>query len=230
MNWNVNYKFVRRCRTLSGVANPPMTVTPNRRGAQSRQTVLDAAERVMAQQGYANATINDIVKESGIPISSVYHYFGSKDGVLLAVMERGAERFFAGLADPTERFGTPLEHLAAMAAGLVHALENHPDFLKLVIVMSAQPPAGDAALAREVVTRVRDHALKRLRKQLALAFDLDPRSATVGRLARFSLAVIDGSFIACQADASVKLATLIEPMPGALLAMYAAERKETRAG
>jgi AcrR family transcriptional regulator len=29
-----------------------------------------------------------VVAESGIPMSSVYHYYGSKDGILLAVMER----------------------------------------------------------------------------------------------------------------------------------------------
>ena len=196
-------------------------VTPNRRGARSRETVLDAAERVMAEHGYAGASINVIVKEAGIPISSVYHYFGSKDGVLLAVMERGAERFFAALPDIDERLGTPEEHLTAVGQLLVTALAEHPDFLKLVVVMAAQPPAGEAAHAREVVTRVRDMALRRLRKQLALAFDDNPRSARIGRLARFCLAIIDGAFIATQADSNVKLASFIDPMPAALVALQA---------
>lgn len=195
-------------------------VTPNKRGAQSRETVLDAAERVMAEHGYADATINAIVKEAGIPISSVYHYFGSKDGVLLAVMERGADRFFAGLPDPDQRIGSPEQHLTAMTATLIAALNEHPDFLKLVVVMAAQPPAGEATHAHEVVTRVRDHALRRLRKQLALAFDADPRGAEIGRLARFCLAVIDGAFIAHQADPHVKLTALVGPLPGALVAMH----------
>jgi len=198
-------------------------VTPNRRGTRSRESVLDAAERVMAEQGYAGASINAIVKEAGIPISSVYHYFGSKDGVLLAVMERGANRFFADLPEVDERIGTtPQDHLAAMTAVLEAALDEHPDFLKLVVVMAAQPPAGEAAHAREVVTRIRDEALRRLRKHLALAFDLDPRSRIVGRLARFSLAVVDGAFIAQQADPHVKLANLVEHMPVALVSMQAA--------
>lgn len=79
------------------------------------------------------------------------------------------------------------------------AEREHPNFLKLVIVMATQPPAGDAAHAHEVVTRVRDEALRRLRKQVAIAFGLEPRSNVVGRLARFSLALIDGAFIAKQA-------------------------------
>jgi AcrR family transcriptional regulator len=199
-------------------------VTPNRRGARSRETVLDAAERVMAEHGYAGASINAIVKEAGIPISSVYHYFGSKDGVLLAVMERGANRFFDDLPDPDERIGSAADHLSAVIGVSVAALEEHPDFLKLVVVMAAQPPAGEAAHAHEVVTRVRDQALRRLRKQLGLAFDRDPRSALIGRLARFSLAVVDGAFIAAQADPHVSVASLVEQVPAALVAMEAAAR------
>ena len=74
-------------------------VTPNRRGVKSRELVLDAAERVMAEHGFEAATLACVVEEAGIPMSSVYHYFGSKDGILLAVMERGADRFFAELPD-----------------------------------------------------------------------------------------------------------------------------------
>ena len=86
-------------------------VTPNRRGMKSRELVLDAAERVMAEHGFEAATLARVVEEAGIPLSSVYHYYGSKDGILLAVMERGAERFFADLPDsePAARTsrGTP---------------------------------------------------------------------------------------------------------------------------
>ena len=79
---------------------PNAEVTPNRRGARSREAVLDAAERLIAEQGYEAATVAALVKEAGIPASSIYHYFGSKDGVLLAVMERGAEPLLRGAAGP----------------------------------------------------------------------------------------------------------------------------------
>ena len=81
-------------------------VTPNRRGARSREAVLDAAERLIADQGYDAATIAALVDEAGLPASSIYHYFGSKQGVLLAVMERGAERYFASLPDFERRDGS----------------------------------------------------------------------------------------------------------------------------
>lgn len=197
------------------------TVTPNKRGAKSRETVLDAAERVMAEHGYEAATLALIVEEAGIPVSSVYHYFGSKDGVLLAVMERGAQRFFETLPPLDERVGTPAEHLALSAAAVRYALEQHPDFLRLVVVMATQPPKKSAQLAQEVVERVRGEALKRLRAQAAIAFGINPRSKVADRLARFGLALIDGAFVAHQADPKVALADVFDLVPAALVAAHA---------
>lgn len=58
---------------------------------KSRELVLDAAERVMAEHGFEAAAVARVVAEAGIPLSSVYHYYGSEDGTLLAVMEQNAE-------------------------------------------------------------------------------------------------------------------------------------------
>jgi len=198
-------------------SNP--AVTPNKRGARSRQIVLDAAERVIAAQGYATASLASIVEEAGIPMSSMYHYFGSKEGVLLAVAERGAERFYASLPDAVERTGTPEEHLKTVLDTSVAALENQSDFLRLVLVMEVQPPPDTAREVQTVVRRMRDEALSRLREQIAIAFDISPRSTVAKRLAQFTLAAIDGAFIATQGDRRVTLGHLLRYLPAALVAM-----------
>lgn len=196
------------------------TVTPNRRGAKSREAVLDAAERVMASRGYDAATVAAIVEESGIPMSSVYHYYGSKEGVLLAVMERGAERFFEELPEVDERLGEPLEHLELVLASLKISLARNPDFLRLVVVMATQPRVGPAAKeVQEVVARVREQALERLRTQLALAFDLRPSSRQTKRLAQLCLALIDGGFVALQAGDVRSLDEVFDQVPAGLVAM-----------
>src|SRR6188472_3606000 len=87
------------------------STTPNKRGTRSREVVLDAAERLMAEHGYEAATVAALVDEAGIPPSSIYHYFGSKEGVLLAVMERGAMRFFEALPEVDRRIGSQAEHV-----------------------------------------------------------------------------------------------------------------------
>ena len=192
-------------------------VTPNRRGMKSRELVLDAAERVMAEHGFEAATLARVVEEAGIPMSSVYHYYGSKDGILLAVMERGAERFFDDLPIPNRRLGRPAEHLATVFSTAARTLERHPNFLRLLIVFAVQPPARAGGEIEDVVTRVRRLGLDHLREQIALAFGDDPNSPVTIRLARIALAAIDGAFVASQADPAVTLEELLEPLVPAVV-------------
>jgi AcrR family transcriptional regulator len=206
-------------------------VTPNRRGMRSRELVLDAAERVMAEHGYEAATLARVVEEAGIPLSSVYHYYGSKDGILLAVMERGAERFFADLPVWNGRVGRPAEHLRTVLATAARTLERHPSFLRLLIVFAVQPPARADGEIETVVERVRRQGLERMREQIALAFGDDPASPVTLRLARIALATIDGAFVASQADGTGTLEDLLEPLAPALVAVRRAllsrPRRET---
>jgi AcrR family transcriptional regulator len=185
---------------------------------KSRELVLDAAERVMAEDGFEAATIARVVKEAGIPLSSVYHYYGSKDRILLAVMERGAERFFADLPAAQRRLGRPPEHLARVFSTAARTLERHPSFLRLLIVFAAQPPAAAGGEVQAVVARVRELALERLRTEIGLAFGNDPGSPVTDHLARFALAAFDGGFVASQADPAVTLERLLEPLAPAIVA------------
>ena len=196
-------------------------VTPNRRGARSREVVLNAAERLMAEHGYEAATTSAIVKAAGIPISSVYHYFGSKNGILLAVMERGAQRFFAALDLPTERVGTSEEHLHLAGAAVQKALQEHPSFLRLLLVLSMQPAVHDEHDTRKVVRQVRDQALAGLRAQFALALGADPDGDAAATLARFALAMFDGAFVAGQADDPDALSQVLDHLPTAILTLSA---------
>jgi AcrR family transcriptional regulator len=207
----------------SGIASsltPPTTVTPNHRGARSRELVLDAAQSLMSEHGYEAATVAALVERAGIPASSIYHYFGSKEGVLLAVMERGAERFFAELPIPDRRVGSRLEHLRALVQTSAATLTRHPDFLRILVVMAAQPLGAGEGEVHVVVNRVRELALVRLRDQMGIVFGVDPRSDAADELARFALAAFDGAFIAQQSQPDVTVAALLAHLPAALVAVH----------
>ena len=149
-------------------------------------------------------------------------YYGSKDGILLAVMERGAERFFAGLPDPDRRTGSATRHFSQVVSTAVDRLKQHPNFLRLLIVFAIQPPRTNNGQVAAVVGHVREMALQRLRKQIAIAFGDDPRSAATYQLARFALAAFDGAFVASQADGAVTLEDLLEPLGPAVVAVHRA--------
>ena len=218
MYWSVNSNLFDMLLRMA----TPADVRPNRRGMRSRELVLDAAERVMAEHGFEAATLARVVEEAGIPLSSVYHYYGSKDGILLAVMERGAERFFDDLPIPNRRLGRPAAHLAAVLSTTARTLERHPNFLRLLIVFAVQPPARAGGEIEAVVTRVRQLGLDRLREQIALAFGDDPNSPVTIRLARIALAAVDGAFVASQADPAVTLEDLLEPLVPAIVGAHRA--------
>jgi AcrR family transcriptional regulator len=201
-------------------------VTPNRRGARSRELVLDAAERLMAEKGYGAATVAALVEEAGIPPSSVYHYFDSKEGVLLAVMERGAERFFAMLPDFDTRVGSQTDRLQALVEAVAATLERNPDFLRILVVMATQPVNAEGGEVHRVVDRVREMALKRLRAQMQIVFGLDHDNAEADHLARFALAAFDGAFVAHQSDPEVHLGDLLRHLPAALIAVRRASQGE----
>lgn len=82
----------------------------------TRDQILDAAERLFGARGYADVTISQICEASGLPVGSVYHHFGSKSGVLRAVLERGTTEFFEAVPTVDDLTGPPLERLAAYYA------------------------------------------------------------------------------------------------------------------
>jgi AcrR family transcriptional regulator len=50
--------------------------------------ILDAAERLFAEHGFAGASLRDIVRVAGVNLATVYYYFQSKEGLMGAVIER----------------------------------------------------------------------------------------------------------------------------------------------
>ncbi len=68
--------------TLTAV--PP---AKTRRGALTRQRLVEAAATVFAEYGYSSARIADMVRMAGISHGNFYRHFPGKDEILLAVLE-----------------------------------------------------------------------------------------------------------------------------------------------
>jgi AcrR family transcriptional regulator len=65
--------------------------TPTRRWARTdatQQRILDAATEVFSKRGFSGATMADIVDLSRASIGSIYHHFGGKKELFLAIYER----------------------------------------------------------------------------------------------------------------------------------------------
>jgi AcrR family transcriptional regulator len=67
---------------------PVEKLTPERRRQMTRDVLLDAAEEVFVRRGVPGAAIEEIAAEAGFSRGAIYAHFGSKDDLLLAVMDR----------------------------------------------------------------------------------------------------------------------------------------------
>lgn len=61
-------------------------------------SILDAGARVLDNVGFRNATMSEISLESGLPYATIYQYFGCKEDIYLAWLERFMEESFFELA------------------------------------------------------------------------------------------------------------------------------------
>jgi len=64
-------------------------VAVSRRNAVStRQQLLDAARAVLQRDGVAALSTRSVGAEAGVNLSLIHYYFGSRDGLLLAILEQ----------------------------------------------------------------------------------------------------------------------------------------------
>jgi AcrR family transcriptional regulator len=166
-------------------------------GAESRARILAAASALMTERGFSGTSISAVSERSGLPSSSIYWHFGSKEGLLAAVVEEGAQRWFDGLPRWEALEGRPLERGRQMMEATARALETHPEFLRLLFLIALERRDIDAdSLA--AIARVRGMARKGLERTadaiLAAAGLPDPRPVAA-ETASLALAMIDGIFL-----------------------------------
>ncbi len=86
------------------------------RTAETQRALLDAAREVFTEQGFAGANIADVVERAGSSVGSLYHHFGGKSELFVALWrefeqaqeeaasEAVAQAKLAGVTDPFELF------------------------------------------------------------------------------------------------------------------------------
>jgi AcrR family transcriptional regulator len=179
---------------------PPSARTTVRQsqGVRSREEILDAAERLMGARGYAGTSISALAGASGLPPSSIYWHFGSKAGVLSAVMERGSKRFFsASIPNGKDQSLAPPERLRRMMQLASASMRDHSQYLRLFVLLLLGVEGDDTQ--QDVVTRVRDEGRKLLDHGLTWAYQ--PWGEAVAqdvcqRVGDLAQALLDGIFLA----------------------------------
>lgn len=72
-----------------------------RRHAETRTQIADAAVRLFIERGFAETTMDDVAEAAGVSRRTVYRHFPSKDDLVFEQPRRWLQHFNATIADPT---------------------------------------------------------------------------------------------------------------------------------
>jgi AcrR family transcriptional regulator len=150
--------------------------------------MLDAARDLLLERGSASATVEAIANLSGAPTGSIYHRFGSRDGLLTRLWIRAVYRSQASFLAALEHEDPRAAALAA-AQSILAFCEQEPADARLLVSFRREDlirtaPSGQLADELEELNRPVEAAV------VALARRLYGRS-TRAALNRTLLAVFD---------------------------------------
>jgi AcrR family transcriptional regulator len=103
------------------------------RKAATRARLLDAAARVYAARGFAGATLDDVAEQAGLTKGAVYGHFGSKDNLLVALMEEYLAAEIAEQVALFDRHETTWKRPLAGSDRWMQELDEAPDAFRLLV-------------------------------------------------------------------------------------------------
>ncbi|QEU83167.1 TetR/AcrR family transcriptional regulator [Streptomyces subrutilus] len=77
----------------------PLRRTPvQQRSADRLARILDACAELLDETGYENLSTRAVAQRAGVPIGSVYRFFGNKRALAIALAQRNLDRYATGIA------------------------------------------------------------------------------------------------------------------------------------
>ena len=176
--------------------SPGDAPAPRKRDAErTRKAIMAAALKEFSQAGFAGARIERIVKAAKCNIRMLYHYFGDKKGLYLAVLEAAYVDLRAREAELKIDFDKPLEGLLELQRFTFDYFEKNPKFEGLLrnenlmqgkFVSQSRMVTETAFPLRRTIERLIDSG----QRQGLFGPNLDPVQlyVTIAALSRFHLA------------------------------------------
>jgi AcrR family transcriptional regulator len=93
------------------VRGPSRGRGPGRRAGRRKIAVLEAACRVIAERGADATRFADVAAESGVPISTLQYYFGSREDLLVAAFQHASSAEMTALEADVAAISDPWEQL-----------------------------------------------------------------------------------------------------------------------
>ena len=114
---------------------------------RSNDRILKKALELFSDKGYDATSVREICEAAGITKPTLYHFYGSKEGVYRALVEGALERFRADILRALSGETSLREQLGRVARAYVDAAAREPDLARFLMALSHNPqhsaPATD---------------------------------------------------------------------------------------
>ncbi|MEU3775310.1 TetR/AcrR family transcriptional regulator [Streptomyces sp. NPDC032472] len=126
------------------------------RGEATVELLLAAALRVYAESGQQGFTVNAVTASSGVSLGSLYHHFGSFDGLAAALYTRCMGRLFADLTAAVTRARTARTGVKALVGAYLKFTREQRD---AALFLHASAYSGYLAVHAEEIRAAREEQL-----------------------------------------------------------------------
>jgi TetR/AcrR family transcriptional regulator, cholesterol catabolism regulator len=92
-----------------------------------REAIVDTSARLFARQGYHATGLNELCDANDLGKGALYHYIGSKEGLLAAIHDRVMDEVLRGADRVAEAGGSPSAQLEMLGDELLDVIHRYPD-------------------------------------------------------------------------------------------------------
>jgi TetR/AcrR family transcriptional regulator, cholesterol catabolism regulator len=111
------------------VASRPTRPALRARYDRRQQDVVVAAARLFAQRGYDQTSVPDLARDLGLATGSLYHYFGSKEQLLIEICDQLMDPLLERARDLTTLDAAPEQRLRELVRLWVAHVVDHRDHM-----------------------------------------------------------------------------------------------------
>ena len=144
-----------------------------------KQTICDAAMKVVARKGINDVTVQDIADEAGVAKGTIYIYFKSRDEILARTMDGATEQLLEKLSAACQSCRGFRDVLERRVRTQLQHFEENRDFFRMYLAMAE--PLGEKRLRKHASYQTYLAQLEELLREAIARKEI--RDAGVERLA-----------------------------------------------
>lgn len=116
----------------------------------TKQNILESGLEVFSRKGYAATRVEDIAEQANVTTGAIYHHFGGKSDLYIALVKKGDARANKLAQQIVEKGGTPATKLRRLLVRLFQFLEDDGEYRAVVeLFLNRTEIAPDLTTIRE---------------------------------------------------------------------------------